>query len=107
MAGRERQFEDAVSAGVADFTIGNRKAERVMAAATRPDYDLANASVRLGMPLRILRRKALVGMFMTHQEQGSVRGVQILPKFFQLRVDGMTLEQAAAEERLMGVSEDA
>ena len=44
---------------------------------------------------------------MAYQEQRRMRIVEILPKFFQLRVDRMCFEQAAAEERLMGISEDA
>ena len=104
---RKRQFEDAISIRVAKFTVGKRKAQRIVTAAARADDNLANSIGCISVAVRVLRRKSFVGMFMPRQDQRGVSHVEIPPEFPQLWMNGMTFEHAAAEERVMPVGEDA
>src|SRR5580658_8921814 len=107
MPGRQRQFDDAVRIRIPNFAVGTRKPQWIMAPSTGAHNNFANPIHWVGVPVRILRRKAFVGMLMTHYDQCSVRRIEILPEFLQFQMNRMTLEHAAAEKRMMAVSQDA
>ena len=56
------------------------------------------------MPVGILRRKPLIGMFMARKNQVRVGGVKVLPEWLQARVQGVALENAAAKKRVVPIS---
>ena len=97
MSRRQRQFEHAISIRVPDFTIRNRKAQWIVAPPSRAHDYLANPIHRIGVPVRILCREALVRMFVPRQDQGSVRRVKVLPELLQFGMNGVAFKHAAAE----------
>src|SRR5450631_1372234 len=78
-----------------------------MAAPTGADHDFANAMFRVGAAFRILRRKTLVGMLVTDEHQVRMCAVQVLPQLYEFRMNGVSLKQAAAEQGVMAVRDDA
>lgn len=87
------------------FVVG--ETEQVVAAAPGPGDNLPYPIRGIGSALGVLRCKALVGVFMSRQNQVGVGGVQVFPEMLQFRMYGVFLEDAAAEERMVAIREDA
>jgi hypothetical protein len=79
---RKGDLEHAVSVRVAHFAVGYRKPQGIVAPAARPDHDLANAMLRVGDAVGILRSEPLVGVLVSDEHQVCVRVIQILPERF-------------------------
>src|SRR5690242_17510393 len=75
-SGRERELQHAVSFPFANFAIRRGKAEKVVAASSGPNNNLADTIRGVGFAIGILRRKSFVGVFVSRKYQISVRGVQ-------------------------------
>src|SRR5277367_2655752 len=107
MPGRQRQLNHALCIRVPHFAVSRGKSQRIVAAAAGSHNNLANTIHRIGIPFRILGCEPFVRMFMPREDQGGMSGIKVLPKYFQFGMDGVTLEHAATEERVMPVGDDA
>src|SRR3974377_1673540 len=67
------QFEDAPGAAVADLTAAGDGAEAAESGAPGPDHELADPR-RIGPPVRVERREALVIVVVPVQDERRVRG---------------------------------
>src|SRR5258708_1887253 len=88
---------------VADFAVRSGKANEVMTPAAGPGDDFADPVHGVRIALRVLWRKALIGMFVSGNNQGGVGGVQVFPELLQLWMYRVFLEDSAAEQRMMAV----
>src|SRR5580700_2368282 len=78
-----------------------------MAPAASAHDDLANAVFRVGVAVWVLRSVTFVGMLMPDQHQVGMSGIEVQPKLLQLRMVRVAFEQAAAEQGVVAVSNNA
>ena len=72
-----------------------------MAAPPCPNHNFADTIRRIDFAFGILRCESLVRMFMSGKNQISVRRIQVFPYLLQLRMNGVLLEDPAAEQSLI------
>ena len=61
----------------------------------------------VGVPIGVLCREPLIGMFVSCKNQVGVSGVKVQPQLFQLTMQRVPSEKAATEQRVMTVRNDA
>ena len=66
--GLERQGEDAVGGGAPHFAVRDRRPEGTERGSARADDELANPVVVVCDPVRRLRRKPLIVMIVSHED---------------------------------------
>ena len=103
----QRQLQHAIGFRIAYFAIPNWRANFVVLPSSRPHDDLANPACGVGIPLRVLRRKAFVKVFVPCQNQISALRIEVLPERLELGVQRVLLFHAAAVEWVMAISENA
>ena len=67
LSARQSEFKDAVGLPVPHFAVRSGQAQRAVAPSSRSHNDLADSTYRVRIPLRILRREPLVGVFMARK----------------------------------------
>src|SRR5882762_4306521 len=67
--GQKRQFQYAERFPIPHLAVWGSEAEQAVAAPARPDDDFADAVFGVGVPIGILRREPLIGMFMPCKNQ--------------------------------------
>src|SRR5215208_6236660 len=103
--GVQGQLQDAIAVAVADLAVGPGRAEAVVARAAGADDELPDASTRIGLSRRVLRRKPLVVVLVAREHDIGVEVVQRLPD--RPHRVGPAMAGSGAEERVMPVGQRA